>query len=191
MCVWVCVCVSTAYDTLFRGLCLGLLDSEVQGGLLVGHEELAEDGVLVVCGSGGGRRGAQGSTGGAGRRGHGWEGGRARQALDKAGLGVRERVLRRASFWGIFGGELAYHPLHDFPSYYWNVRVWEARNIWGGNKKVHEEDVECVHTSQRRKVMEWILLACYSHDIRHSTTKLTIRADDMMPCYFVLDKTMF
>lgn len=47
--------------TLFTGLSRGLLDGEVKGSILVSHEELAKDGVLVVCrpsqgGSGAGRR---------------------------------------------------------------------------------------------------------------------------------------
>lgn len=49
------------HNTLFTGLSQGFLDGEVEGSLLVSHEEFAEDGVLVVC------RGSQ-SGSRAGRR---------------------------------------------------------------------------------------------------------------------------
>lgn len=59
----------------------GLLDSEVKRSILVGHEELAEDGVLVVCGR---RHGGGGAGRGRGPRGQR----RGRQAL----VTVRLRV---------------------------------------------------------------------------------------------------
>lgn len=107
--------------TLIAGQSRRLLDGEVEGSILHGHEELAEDGVVAAAGPRGG--------GGAGRRRGPWVRGGVGQAL------IGAAVLRGAAFWGIFSGELSDHSLKDFPSHYRNVRVGEIRHICQ-NKRV-------------------------------------------------------
>lgn len=116
------------HSTLFSGFCLGLLDGKVKRSILVSHEKLAQNWVLVVC------RPSQ--SGSRDFRMNHWQGGRGRQALVRLRRGVWATVLRRAGFWGIFGSKLTDHSLKNLSSHYWNVWIWEIWHIWKKKKKL-------------------------------------------------------
>lgn len=114
--------------TLIVGQSWRLLDGEVEGSILHGHEEFAKDGVVAAAGP-------RGSGGGAGRR----RGPRERRGVGQALIVAA--VLRGAAFWGIFSCELSDHSLKDFSSHYRNVRVGEIRHICQNERMLKRKKV--------------------------------------------------